>query len=343
MGRIADALKKAQRERDAKLRLGVDAGNQWGGTGPGAAAQRGTASDSAVAAPPLDTGPDARINTSTRTDAEPAIDGGVRIPSRVPAPHPPLPSSRAAAEPAGLWPSHRCSRPLAPLPKWDVASVVLAVHDRSSSIVEQYRAVRTWLMSHSALGEHNCVAFTSSVAQEGKTVSTANLAVVLAEIRHLNILAVDADFRRGSMARLYHLQNSPGLADVLSGRATLADAIVQTPLRNLSFLPAGKCLGLSPTELFNSHEASLVFDEIRERYHFVLIDTPPVQSYSDVGVIGALCSGIVVVVRMHKTPSTLVRQSVQWLQSNNLNVIGCIAAATNRKAARLVYQYGKES
>ncbi len=340
MGRIADALKKAQRERDAKLRLGLDAPDQRGGTAPGAAAPHGAASNSAVAASPLDRVADVRVQAGTRADAGPANDDGVRVPPHAPDPRQPLPS---AAEPAAYWPRDRRSPPLAPLPKWDVASVVLAVHDRSSSIVEQYRAVRTWLMSHSTLGEHNCVALTSSVAQEGKTVSAANLAVVLAEIRHLNILAVDADFRRGSLAKLYHLKNSPGLADVLSGRAALADTIVQTPLRNLSFLPAGKCLGLSPTELFNSHQASLVFDEIRERYHFVLIDTPPVQSYSDVGVIGALCSGIVVVVRMHKTPSTLVRQSVQWLQSNNLNVIGCIAAATNRKAARLVYQYGKES
>ncbi|MCZ6817628.1 MAG: CpsD/CapB family tyrosine-protein kinase, partial [Planctomycetota bacterium] len=218
---------------------------------------------------------------------------------------------------------------------------VVAVHDRTSSIVEQYRAIRTWLLSHTALGEHNCVAITSSVALEGKTVTTANLAVVLAEVRHMNVLVVDADFRRGSLAQQFRTENSPGLADVLAGKIQLSEAIAQTPISNLSFLPASKCFGLNPTELFNSKSASLVFDEIRERYHYVLVDTPPVQSFSDVGVIGALCTGIVMVVRMRKTASTLVRQSVQWLQANNLNVIGCIAAAARSKPTRLVYQYDK--
>lgn len=225
------------------------------------------------------------------------------------------------------------------LPKWDVDPSVVAVTDRSSAVVEQYRAVRTWLLSHSNVGEHDCIALTSAVPQEGKTVTTANLAVVMAEVRHLNVLAVDADVRRGSLAKLYGIEPAPGLADVLAGRAQLGDAIARTPISNLSFLPASKSFDVSPTELFNSKAADLLFDEIRERYHYILVDTPPIQSYSDVGVIGTMCSGIVMVVRMNKTPSNHVRQSLQWLQANNLPVLGCIAAGAGRNSATLAYPY----
>ncbi|MCZ6681623.1 MAG: CpsD/CapB family tyrosine-protein kinase [Planctomycetota bacterium] len=304
MGRIADALKKAQRERNEKLRLGL--------------AQNSPAGAVAIDMPT----PVADLDMSGGADRL----GTQGLPIR---------------PGATLWSSSRTPVAMDPMPDWNVDPAVVAVHDRTSSIVEQYRAIRTWLLSHTALGEHNCVAITSSVALEGKTVTTANLAVVLAEVRHMNVLVVDADFRRGSLAQQFRTENSPGLADVLAGKIQLSEAIAQTPISNLSFLPASKCFGLNPTELFNSKSASLVFDEIRERYHYVLVDTPPVQSFSDVGVIGALCTGIVMVVRMRKTASTLVRQSVQWLQANNLNVIGCIAAAARSKPTRLVYQYDK--
>ena len=226
-----------------------------------------------------------------------------------------------------------------PMPTWDVDPTVVAVHDRSSSITEQYRAVRTWLLSHTTVGEHNCVAITSAVAREGKTVTSANLAVIMAEVRHQNVLVVDSDLRCGALAKLFRRESAPGLAEVLGGTAPLADAIQRTPIPNLSFLPSGKPGKLNPTELFSSKAAGLVFDEICERYHYVLVDTPPVQTFSDVGVIGRFCSGIIVVVRMHKTTSNVVRQSVQWLQSNNLNVLGCIAAANDQSPAQLVYQY----
>jgi Mrp family chromosome partitioning ATPase len=133
------------------------------------------------------------------------------------------------------------------------------------------------------------------------------------------------------------VSNSPGLSDVLAGRATLEDAIQQTPFGNLFVLPSGTCHEINSAELLNSNAANKVFDEIRERFHYTLVDTPPVQALSDVGVIGALCSGLVMVVRMNKTGAHVVRQSLHWLQANNLQVLGCIAADCSAKGARYEY------
>lgn len=221
---------------------------------------------------------------------------------------------------------------------WNVHSTVVAARERSSAITEQYRAARTWLLRRNASVKRSCVAITSSVPREGKSVTTANLAITMAEVRHLNVLAVDCDFRQASLARLYRMPNTPGLADVITGRVTLDEAIAATPIANLALLPAGTCHDLPSGELLNSKAAARVFDELRERFHYVLVDTPPVQSLSDVGAVGALCTGIVLVVRMNRTAAHVVRQSVHWLHSNHLNVLGCIASDCRTRGTRYEYE-----
>jgi capsular exopolysaccharide synthesis family protein len=330
MGRIAEALKKAQQERAEKLRLHFREG----------AGQH--ASSTAV----LD-GPAERVSQKAATaGAGPSIAAvGVIAHDPDSAPRSTPRGLRSLLTAGLLAPTPRSGgSPAAPafgsMPAWDVSPQVVALHHRNSSITEQYRAVRTWLLRRAITGEHSCLAVTSSVSKEGKTVTVANLAVVLAEVRHLKILAVDADFRHGHLAGLLKMPHSPGLAEVVAGRATLEEATRSTPLGNLFVVPAGACQGLSPAELVNSTALARVFEEFRERYDFVLVDTPPVQRLSDTGVIGALCAGILVVVRMNRTPAPLVQQSVRWLQSNNLNVVGCVATCCDASAAQPSYQDG---
>lgn len=223
-------------------------------------------------------------------------------------------------------------------PAWTIHPSVVAYHDRTSSITEQFRAVRTWLLAHAAPGQSTCLAITSSVPGEGKSVTTANLAVAMAEVRQMRVLAVDCDFRQGGLGRLLRTTPGPGLADVIAGRAALREAIRSTPLDNFFVLPAGTCGDIGPAELLNCTEAARVFEEIRDSYDCALVDTPPVQQVSDVGVIGGLCTGVVMVVRMNRTDSQVVRQSLRWLQSNNVKVLGCIAAACSLKASLNSYR-----
>ena len=300
MGRIADAIKRAESERREKLRIGSVA----------------SAAVSIEAAPTKLGYRSGLIIPESDSHPAPVAD---RFPPVVPAAtrlESPIPAAAATIQP------------------WDVHPSLVAITDRSGTVAEQYRAVRTWLLSRMTPGERNCLAITSSVPREGKSVTVANLAAILAEVRHMQVLAIDCDLRQGSLGGLFRLPPGPGAADVIAGRAKLSEALAKTPLGNLSILPAGSVDQANPTELLNSKAVSRLFDEIRESYQYVLVDTPPVQRLSDVGVIGALCTGVVMVVRMHNTATHLVRQSVRWLQSNNLNVVGCIAAACRSNADR---------
>ena len=304
MARIADALKKAQTERRRTGTMETDT-----------SAPRGV-----IAAALKES---AALRTSIAEDTRP-----ITIPDQMADISTPQKRKRAAEPEIDL---------ISPAPHWDVHPTVVAVHEKNSPITEQYRAARTWLMRRHTTGAKNCVAITSSVAREGKSVTTANLAVVMAEIRHLKVLAMDCDFRQGSLAKLFKMQASPGLSDVLAGRASLESAIQATPMGNLFLLSSGGCQELNSAELLNSTSAARVFETVRDRFDYVMVDTPPVQCLSDVGVIGAHCTGIILVVRMNKTPAHLVRQSAHWLQANNLNVLGCIAADCSARGARYEY------
>lgn len=294
MGRIADALKKAQSDHEAKLRFGIG--------GPTAVPIV------EEAAPPME-----------RIRGRPPKDGpGIpEIPLRQPIPvHGPA------------------TMPLGPMPDWDIDPLVVTLRERETPVSEQFRAVRTWLMSRTATAERCCYAMTSSIPNEGTTVAAANLAGCLSEVRHLRILLVDANLRSRALAGLFKMTEQPGLADILAGRCGMQDAIRKTPISNFDILPSGVPGKLNPAELFSIRAAPLLFEELRERYHFILVDTPAVQSASDIGIIGSFCTGVLVVVRIKRTPSHLVRQSVRWLQAHNLNVIGCIAAGHRHRTVR---------
>lgn len=353
MGRIAKALKKAQQERAEKLRIGTredgPARNRSIGSYAGTCS---AVADVATEEPLVDLS--SRMTLSPRqtsmTDSaeapvctEPVEDASDSVEAETVSQvaqktHNRLRGLRVLIPSLKSGPLRRDAGPLGPMPPWDVHPALVTIRERDSGITEQYRAVRTWLLRRVPTNGHSCLTVTSSIPREGKSVTVANLAAVMAEVRHLRVLAVDADFRQGRLAQLFKISNGPGLADVVAGRAKLDEALRQTPLDNLTLMPAGIYQGLNPAELINSITVARVFEEIRDRYHFILVDTPPVQKLSDTGVIGALCTGVLMVVRMNKAPVYLVKRSLHWLQSNNLNVIGCVASCCDSSGGSTVYR-----
>lgn len=312
MGRIAEALKRAEGERAEKLRLRGPAQDAAGGE------VRATAAAALLA----------------RMSAPPPRG------ERLSPPRPPSDRSADAAEATDPRDAHGRIIRLDPPRLAAIDERIVCIKSPASALAEQYRAVRTWLMRHNSTGEHRSLAITSSAPAEGKSITTANLGLALAEVRHLSVLLIDADLRRGSLARLLGAPPAPGLSDVLRGRTALNDAVHPTGIRNLSILPAGALEGGSPAEMLSSRTAQVLFDEARERFHYVLVDTPPVQNAADVGIVGGMCSGVLMVVRVKSTPEHVVRQSVRWLQANNLQMLGCIVTGADGPKGGLASGYG---
>lgn len=210
----------------------------------------------------------------------------------------------------------------------------------TSLVTEQYRSLRTRLLSQNPNYEHRVIAITSAVPKEGKSVTTLNLGCVLAEIRHLKILVVDGDFRRSSLANMLNQDDGPGLAEVLSGEATYDQVIRSTPIKNLKFIPAGKTRRRSAAELLTAATAQPAFRRMRNDFHYTIVDTPPATTVTDVGIIGQMCNGVIVIVRLHRTHDVAAKRAVRLLQVNNISIIGCMVVGRDSPADRYGYGYG---
>lgn len=293
MGRIAEALKRAERER----RAGVSGG-----------AEAAPAGAAVVDAPPP-------RNRPQPGDPAPQAGDGVLAPE-----------------------GDLDDEPLEVVPGMHEALVTY--YAKSSLISEQYRSLRTRLLSQNPHGEHKIIAITSAIPKEGKSVTTLNLGVIMAEVRHLRVLIVDGDFRRSSLAGMLNMRGSPGLAEVLAGTAALDDVIRPTPMPNLSVISAGRTYGRSAAELLSSRAARPIFRKLREQFHYAIVDTPPATTVSDAGIIGQMCNGVIVVVRLNHTHESTTKRAVRLLQANNIPIIGSLIIGRDRPFIGYGYGYG---
>lgn len=211
--------------------------------------------------------------------------------------------------------------------KWargKIDPAVIAFHDRYSPICERYRATRARLLSMNPQGMHQIIAITSSIPQEGKSVTTANLGLVMAESGEHKVCVLDADFRRSTLGRMLGCDRRPGLAEVFRGKLTLTEALIPTPFPNLKILGPGNVTAKSYTELLSTPTARDVLSRLRAAFDYTLLDTPPVNTVSDVSMLAPHCDGALVVVEMRRTPEPAVQQAVRTLQANNVKLLGCL-------------------
>ncbi len=201
---------------------------------------------------------------------------------------------------------------------------IIAFHDRYSTICERYRSIRARLLTMNPTRAPQVIALTSAVRREGKSVSAANLSLVMAEGGEQRVLLVDADLRRGSIARLLGIPESPGLVELLRGQATLAETLRPSPLPNLRVLPAGTVGKSGCAELLGGAAVTSLLNTFRRVFDYTLVDTPPVTIVSDVCLLAPRCDGAILVIQMHRTPEPTVQQAVRTLQANQVRILGSI-------------------
>ncbi len=210
---------------------------------------------------------------------------------------------------------------------WDASKLdpaLVTVHERYSPTAEQYRSLRARLLNMNPRHVHQTTIITSSVPQEGKSVTTINLGMVMAEGNERKVCLVDADFRRASIARMLRIPPSPGFADLIRGEAALADVLHPTHLPNLKVITAGSVSGKEYGELVGASVVRTILAELRERFDYSFIDTPPVNTVSDVSMLAPHCDGAIIVIEMRRTPEPSVQEAVRTLQTTNVKILGCL-------------------
>jgi capsular exopolysaccharide synthesis family protein len=186
--------------------------------------------------------------------------------------------------------------------------LLIAAIDPASPAAEQFRLLRTRLEGRENGRRAQVMLVTSAQVGDGKTTTSANLALTMAQEFQQKVVLVDADLRRPALAALFGVEEGPGLVDVLVGAASLEEALVAIPDQHLLLLPAGMPATRS-TELMASSMMQRVLETLRSRYDRIVVDTPPV-SVADTHVLARLADGLLVVVRAGMTPRPALERAL---------------------------------
>jgi polysaccharide biosynthesis transport protein len=218
-------------------------------------------------------------------------------------------------------------------------AVELITHVRpQSQMAESYRALRTSLLLSHLGAPPKVIMVTSALPQEGKSTTSINCAVVLAQ-KGVRVLLIDCDLRRPSIHKTLGMGPRSGLSNVLTGSTTLKQAITVAPtLPNLDVLPAGTPPP-NPAELLASTNMRDVLAEMREKYDHIVLDTPPTLSVTDAVVLSPRADAIVLVIRSGSTTKQALRRSRDILMQVNARVSGVLLNAVDLSSPDYYYYY----
>lgn len=214
-------------------------------------------------------------------------------------------------------PGRRAPRDLAPNP------LLLPIVDPKSPVTERYRRMMTYVDHLGARDDHpyRTIVITSSREAEGKTLTSMNLALAMAEDRDRKVLLMDLDLHR---PRVHHfLLSKPrlGWMDVFEDRAELDNAIVDLNQSRLRLLPCGRPPE-KPAEVIKSERFKRFLRQLRDRFDVVILDAPPLMRFVDANILNSYADGLVFVIRAGLTSRQIVRKALASVTTGR--VIGVV-------------------
>ena len=206
----------------------------------------------------------------------------------------------------------------------------------SSTIHESYKALRTNLLYTE---DTKTIAITSSLPDEGKSVTAYHLAISFAKVGK-KTLFIDCDLRKSKMCTYLHISSGlPGLSEYLSKQCE--DVIFNTTYPELSIMMSGK-QPPNPSELLTGERFNTLLAKLREEYDYIIIDTPPVSNAVDASIIGRSTDGIVLVIRSDYVKRKIVEKSKQLLQRNGGTILGVVLNKVDKLQSVYKGYYGND-
>jgi capsular exopolysaccharide synthesis family protein len=234
----------------------------------------------------------------------------------------------------------RFVREPAPLPAPGPRVELLSYVQPKSQISEAFRALRTSLLLSQAEHPPQVILVTSALPREGKTTAAVNLAVTLAQLGDRTLL-MDSDLRKPGVRRALNLASGKdaGLSSYLAGVCSLDEVTTPHPaISNLTALTTGP-VPPSPADLLSSHRMSDAILELRRRFKFIVIDSPPIMAATDAVILSALTDGVLLVVRSGTTPKEAFTRARDLLAAVKCRLLGVVLNAVDSSAPDYYYSY----
>ena len=217
----------------------------------------------------------------------------------------------------------------------DLKTHLLSNIDQKSGLAESYRNVRSALLFLAEQEEMKTLCVTSAVPKEGKTTTSLNLSVSLAQAG-MRVLLVDGDLRRGELHKFFGIEGGRGFSDVLMGQAKPESVIQRTGIPNLDLVATGP-FPPNPAELMMRGEFNSFVDYARRAYDRIVFDCPPVMAVSEASILASLADATVLVVWAGQTSRKLSQLTLQIIRQRGANLVGCVL--NNLEFGRVGYYY----
>lgn len=208
--------------------------------------------------------------------------------------------------------------------------------DDKEPIAEEYRKLKSIVVQTARQkGMPYMLLVTSSVVDEGKSITSLNLALNLVREHDADVVMVDADLRKPSIARYLGLKSELGLIDCLRGSHELSDCLVRSEVYGLWLLPAGKHVA-NPVEFFSSPRMPELLKQLRSRFPkaYIIIDTPPLLLFADSRILSTMADGVLYVVKAGGANKEHIAEALELLKG--ANVLGLVC----NKATDMIHDRG---
>jgi len=230
---------------------------------------------------------------------------------------------------------------------------LVAFNQPRSPVSEAYRVLRTGIQFSSVDKPDRAVLMTTSASpSEGKSLTVANLAIVMAQAGH-KVLVIDADLRRPVQHKMFGLNQNQGITSFMlefniggddeEMQESLGRVIQPTLVDGLFVLPSGP-IPPNPSELLGSEKMAVTLETLGAQYDFVLIDSPPILAVTDAVVLSRRSDGVIIVADAGTTRRGQLKQAVEHLRSSNAHMLGVVLnRLTPRSDGYYTYYYYRQS
>ena len=218
--------------------------------------------------------------------------------------------------------------------------MLATARDEKTAVVEEYNKLRSSLIALTSGDTFlNCIMVTSTVSEEGKTMTALNLAISLAKEHDHTVLLVDTDLRRPSIHKYLNIKPEVGLVHCLRDNLPIEEALIKTGVGKLVVLPAGEAVQ-DPVDLLSSNRMKAIVKELKERYpeRYVIFDTPPALPFADAGVLSGVVDATLFVVREGKAKLEDIVETLEELKRHRL--LGVVYNDAHSFVNRQSYYYG---
>ena len=202
---------------------------------------------------------------------------------------------------------------------------------------EAYRSLRSNIEYSSFDDEYRAIVGTSSVPGEGKSTTSGNLALSLAQSGN-KVLLVDCDMRKPSIHKKFKISNMSGTAELLLRKESFED-VANCYNENLTIITAGK-IPPNPSEMLSSRAMTAFIKEMKKEFKYIILDTPPLQAVTDAQVLSTKADGVLLVVRAGSTKKEMVLNSVDLIKKVHGKTIGTVLNGVENKKNNYYY-YGE--